>query len=104
VLYAALCCRGGTLSVTYDCFVVLFATGTRGTVSQAATLRMYYHVAVAPGWRLVMLDTYDRTTISTHQSKVVERGYSYLRRHNPNNLRGSAGWFDGASPPLAVSA
>ena len=49
-----------------------------------------------PGWRMIVLDTYDRTTIGPMTSRSVESTYSYLAKHNPNDLKAAHGWFNGA--------
>eukprot|EP00928_Gymnodinium_smaydae_P073244 TRINITY_DN56488_c0_g1_i1.p1 TRINITY_DN56488_c0_g1~~TRINITY_DN56488_c0_g1_i1.p1 ORF type:complete len:378 (+),score=30.97 TRINITY_DN56488_c0_g1_i1:78-1211(+) len=48
----------------------------------------------ARGWRIVVLDPYDLNVIEKGGGVDVECGFSYLGRHNPNDLRAPRGSID----------
>ena len=70
------------------------------TPSCAATMRCYYDFSPHPGWRFIVLDTYDLSTIGDRELHVVTSAYELLDKHNPNDTRSSdVDWFTGLRGP-----
>mmetsp|Transcript_97156 Transcript_97156/g.290260 ORF Transcript_97156/g.290260 Transcript_97156/m.290260 type:complete len:306 (+) Transcript_97156:1051-1968(+) len=48
----------------------------------------------APGWRVIVLDSFDLNVIEHGGGPAVEEGMTYLSQHNPNDLRAPRGTVD----------
>lgn len=54
--------------------------------------RWYYAHHPCPGWKVLVLDAYDFSTLN---EDTQEDAFLYLEKHNPNNVRGNADWLEG---------
>ena len=75
---------------------------SRAEVSSLLNIPPPYYYSFRPagvkGWRFLVLDAYDMTTIDNiEQTNRHEAAYAYLSEHNPNDLRGrgTTNWLAG---------
>jgi manganese-dependent ADP-ribose/CDP-alcohol diphosphatase len=56
--------------------------------------KMYYDWTPYPGWRFIVLDSYDVSLIGYSSPSLLEEAKHTLSHNNPNDLSVSGGWFD----------
>lgn len=54
----------------------------------------YQSFRPVPGWRVIVLDSFDLNVIEHGGGEAVEEGMAYLSQHNPNDLRAPRGTID----------
>ena len=55
--------------------------------------RLYYDWSPFPGWRFVLLDSYDISLIGSSSAEHLGIAKEILKKNNPNDLTISGGWF-----------
>ena len=55
--------------------------------------KLYYDWTPFPGWRFVMLDSYDVSMIGFSTPEHLDLAKKILKENNPNDLTQSGGWF-----------
>ena len=56
--------------------------------------KLYYDWAPFPGWRFVLLDSYDVSLIGSSSLEHLDLAKAILKDNNPNDLSVGGGWFN----------
>lgn len=55
----------------------------------------WYYTIPTPGWRLIVTDPYQISTLNGEYAPSTEQAYEFLKKHNPNDVRLATDWTVG---------